>query len=319
MSFSHSMDHCIRSSLPAIFTALTFFSVALSKATQGPWTRRWFSSSTGVPEDAIDFTANDFMLGTSDPFFWFLVPLFGLISVGVCIAANYLVLIVTRVLAVLVGRVQAWFARTDGAKKNAASFASTSPHQRIITTGILLLLVITIVPYQFAYIVLCLVQVATAVRALRVALDSESGKSDNYYNYVHSMLVLMLWILPINLPVLVVWIHNLAVHWLTPFSTHHNLFSVLPYILLTEAMSTGNMVPRVTNRIRYVTNILMFGVALYAAIYGVTYAYRLHHMVNALCAWLFLIHWNAGPLSPAKLAQYVPRTRAEGRNVKKRP
>lgn len=63
----------------------------------------------------------------------------------------------------------------------------------------------------------------------------------------------------------------------------------------------------------------MFGVALYAAIYGVTYAYRLHHMVNALCAWLFLIHWNAGPLSPAKLAQYVPRTRAEGRNVKKRP
>lgn len=248
MSFSHSMDHCLRTSLPAIFTALTFFSIALSKATQGPWTRRWFSSSTGVPEDAIDFTANDFMLGTSDPFFWFLVPLFGLISVGVCIAANYLILIVTRLLAALVGRLRAWTARVDGAKKTAAFLATSSPHQRMITTGILLLLVITIVPYQFAYIVLCLVQMATAVRALRVALDSESGKSDNFYNYVHSMLLLMLWILPINLPVLVVWIHNLAVHWLTPFSTHHNLFSVLPYILLTEAMSTGNMVPRVTNR-----------------------------------------------------------------------
>jgi GPI inositol-deacylase len=75
--------------------------------------------------------------------------------------------------------------------------------------------------------------------------------------------------------------------------------------------------------VRYITNILMFVFALYAAVYGVTYAYRLHHMVNALCAWLFVIHLSAGPLSPAKLAQYFPRSRArsevEGRNVKKRP
>lgn len=70
---------------------------------------------------------------------------------------------------------------------------------------------------------------------------------------------------------------------------------------------------------RYVTNVLMFGFALYAAIYGVTYAYRLHHLVNALFAWLSLIHLSNGPLSLAKLAQYLPRTRSEGHNVKKRP
>lgn len=63
----------------------------------------------------------------------------------------------------------------------------------------------------------------------------------------------------------------------------------------------------------------MFSFALYAAVYGVTYAYRLHHMGNALCAWLFLIHLSNGPLSLAKLAQYFPRSRSEGRNVKKRP
>lgn len=62
------------------------------------------------------------------------------------------------------------------------------------------------------------------------------------------MLTLMLWILPINLPVLIVWVHNLAVHWLTPFSTHHNLLSVLPYILLVEMMSTGHMIPRAISR-----------------------------------------------------------------------
>jgi GPI inositol-deacylase len=249
MSFSYSMDQCIRTSLPAIFTALTFLAIALSKATQGPWARKWFSRSTGTSEETIDFTVNDFMLGTSDPFFWFLVPLFGLISVGICIAANYLVLILTRLFAFLYGRIRALTLRADDARKNAtSSFAMTSPHQRIVTTGVLLLMVITIVPYQFAYIVLCVVQIATCVRALRVAIDADSGQSYNFYNYVHSMLVLMLWILPINLPVLVVWIHNLAVHWLTPFSTHHNLLSVVPYILLVETMSTGNMLPRVTSR-----------------------------------------------------------------------
>jgi GPI inositol-deacylase len=58
----------------------------------------------------------------------------------------------------------------------------------------------------------------------------------------------MLWILPINLPVLVVWIRNLAVRWLTPFSSHHNILSILPYILLVETLSTGRMIPRVMSR-----------------------------------------------------------------------
>ena len=59
----------------------------------------------------------------------------------------------------------------------------------------------------------------------------------------------MLWLLPINIPVLVVWIHNLAVHWLTPFSSHHNIASISPYVLLVETMSTGHMVPRLTSRL----------------------------------------------------------------------
>lgn len=66
---------------------------------------------------------------------------------------------------------------------------------------------------------------------------------------------------------------------------------------------------------RFFTNSLMFGLALYAAIYGVTYAYRLHYLVNTLCAWLFVIHLSNGPLSLAKLSQYVPGSK----HTKKRP
>ncbi|KAI6811597.1 GPI inositol-deacylase-like protein [Hortaea werneckii] len=297
MSFSQSMDHCIRTSIPAIVAALTFLSVALSKATQGPWARRWFSQSTGTDETSIDFTVNDLMLGTSDPFFWFLVPLFGIVSVGVCIAGNYVVLTIMETLALIYGRLRTLLTKANDPRhpttSTSSSFALTSPQQRLITTSILLLLVITLIPYQFAYMVLSIVHLATCVRALRLARETGTAPAYNFYNYVHSMLVLMLWILPLNMPVLVVWIHNLAVHWLTPFSAHQNLLAVLPFILLVETMGRGEMVPRVTSRIRYLTNIALFAFALYAAVYGVTYAYRLHHLVNALCAWLFLIHLSS--------------------------
>ncbi|KAK4955548.1 GPI inositol deacylase [Elasticomyces elasticus] len=310
ISFSHSMDQCIRTSLPAIITALTFLAVALSKATQGPWARKWLGRTAS---ETVDFTVNDFMLGTSDPFFWFLVPLFGAIGVGICIAANYFVLSITHLFAAAYGLLRSWTRPTG--EKATSLFTTSTSYQRTITTGILLLMVVTIVPYQFAYLVLCVVQSSTSIKALRSALDDGADASHNFYNYAHSMLVLMLWILPINMPVLVVWIHNLAAHWLTPFSTHHNLLSILPYILLVQVMSTGSMVPRLTSRIRHVTNVAMFTFALYAAVYGVSYAYRLHYIANAFCAWLLSIYLANGPLSLAKLVQYLPRSRSG----KKRP
>ncbi len=95
----------------------------------------------------------------------------------------------------------------------------------------------------------------------------------------------MIWILPINIPVLLVWAHNLAVHWLTPFSSHHNVLSIMPYLILVETLTCGKMILRVTSRARHVTNAIFFVLAAYAAVYGVTYAYMLHHLVNLACGW----------------------------------
>lgn len=70
----------------------------------------------------------------------------------------------------------------------------------------------------------------------------------------------------------------------------------------------------------------MFGFAIYAAAYGVTYAYRMHYLVNALCFWLFLVHLSNGPISLASLAQYITgsspasaQPAAPSRQGKKRP
>ena len=141
----------------------------------------------------------------------------------------------------------------------------------------------------------------------------------NLYHYTHSLLVLMIWVLPINIPVLIVWIHNLSVHWLTPFSSHHNVFSVMPIILLVETLVSGHMIPRISTRLvtnhfilsidryvciqangkfwmvgigrpRYVIQVLFLFLAFFAAFYGVSYAYLLHQLLNIIAAWLVAIH-----------------------------
>lgn len=57
-------------------------------------------------------------------------------------------------------------------RRTPSAFAVTSTRQRVVTTGILLILVSTVIPYQFAFLVLCIVQIATCVRALRVAKET---------------------------------------------------------------------------------------------------------------------------------------------------
>ena len=52
-------------------------------------------------ESIGDYTKNDILMGSSDPFFWFLVPLACLLGTAVCIVVNYAALIVIHVLCVI--------------------------------------------------------------------------------------------------------------------------------------------------------------------------------------------------------------------------
>ncbi|OCK84201.1 GPI inositol-deacylase [Lepidopterella palustris CBS 459.81] len=322
MSFSESLNQCLRSSLPVSFVALTFFAMSLARASHDPPKpqQHWLSNTWNgnASESLIDYSRNDLLLGSQDAFFWFLVPLFGLICIGICVAVNYITLAVTYIFAAAYSLVRSASQRGDDGRRTPTAFAVTSTRQRVITTSILLLLVSTVIPYHFAYMVLCIVHIATCTRACKLARDTRSDTNFNFYNYAHSILILMLWILPINVPVLVVWIRNIAVHWLTPFSSHHNILSIMPFILLVETLSTGRMVPRVTTRIRYVANILLFSIAVYAAVYGVTYAYLLHHLANILCAWLVALHLSTSTFSLSRLNRMLEDVGPEG-HVKKRP
>ncbi|OAL72485.1 GPI inositol-deacylase [Trichophyton violaceum] len=291
INFSESLELCIRSSLPLTFLGFSLLATTLatskSVVTQGVQSS-WQSNATETP---IDYGKNDLLLGSQDTFFWFLVPLFGIISVGACVVVHYAATTIIYLLGLLrstVAAQQGYIKHENG--KTAPLLWSLSTRHRIVNAVILLFLVATVIPYQFAYVVACIVQLITCVQASSHARETRSGNHANLSNFAHSILILMLWILPINIPVLIVWGHNLAVHWFTPFSSHHNVLSIMPFILLVETLTTGAMIPRVTSNFKHITSGLFFFLAVYAAIYGVTYAYLLHHIANFVVTWLVVLY-----------------------------
>ncbi|KAI1083593.1 PGAP1-domain-containing protein [Whalleya microplaca] len=316
--FSESLDSCLKQSLPMLLLSMTLLSLSMGQSSStrspGPWL--WRNSTT-----AVDFVRNDLLVGTSDPFFWFLIPMIGIICVGACITLHYIVLVLTWI----IGTVYSWISvrpviqRQEKRRALPPAFTPSSPRRRLITTGVLLFFVSTVVPYQFAYVVACLVQLNTTARAHRFARETPSPANTNFSNYVHSIFLLMVWILPINLPTLVVWIRNLTVHWFTPFSSHHNVLSILPFILLVETLTTGKMVPPVASRLRHVTNVMFFGIAIYAAIYGVSYAYMLHYLVNLAAAWLVAIHSTSDSWTLSGISSIFDDEPAEDRKQGKDP
>ncbi|KAJ5145965.1 uncharacterized protein N7515_000529 [Penicillium bovifimosum] len=304
--FTDGLDRALRSSLPILLVAMSLLasSLATSKALpQTDETLHWRTNSTETP---IDFTKNDLLLGSQDAFFWFLVPVFGLISVGVCVIVNYLALALVSIFSWVysVFHSKSGYIRRED-RGNLPIFHTPTPRRRIVHTAILLVLVSTVIPYQFAYMVACIVQLATCVRAQWHAKDTRSTSHMNFGNYAHSILILMLWILPINVLVLLVWAHNLVVHWFMPFSSHHNVLSIMPFLILVETMTSGAMIPRITTRFRHVTSILFLVIAVYSAIYGVSYAYLLHHLANLLAAWFVGIYLVGNNFSPRRLWRII--------------
>lgn len=315
VSFTEGLDLALRGSFPVTVLCLTLLSIF------GWGTSKTFGPGSSRGTLATDFYQNDSVVGMTDPFFWFLVPIIGTVSVGVCVGVHYLTLFLVQLSGIISGIFAEHVANIDEARRTTSPmlFSPTSPQRRAITTGILLLLVSTFIPYQFAYLVACLVQLITTVRALRALSSHRQLPNFNFYNYAHSVFLLMLWVLPINLPILAVWLRNLAVQWLTPFSSHHNVLSIISFILLVENMTTGKMIPRVTGRLRHITPALCIGTAFYAGIYGISYAYRLHHLVHLISTWLVLIYLTSGSWSLTSLSAVFDDDAIDARKRGKTP
>lgn len=85
-----------------MFLGLSLLAVSLAPTTEyvglDDEMSDWRVNATETP---MDFTKNDLLLGSQDTFFWFLVPLFGLISIAACVVVNYAATILVHILGLL--------------------------------------------------------------------------------------------------------------------------------------------------------------------------------------------------------------------------
>jgi hypothetical protein len=110
MSFSESLNQSLCRSIPALFLSLSFLAMYLARmsqlGTKSP--EHWSSHKSNATESVMDYTKNELLLGSPDAFFWFLLPFFGVISVGLCVAINYTALAITYLFTLAYSRVRSW-------------------------------------------------------------------------------------------------------------------------------------------------------------------------------------------------------------------
>lgn len=158
ITFTESLDLCLRQSIPLMLASLTMLTVATANPNPAGSASFWhWNKSTS---SLVDFHLNDYLIGTQDPMFLFLIPMIGIICIGVCTVFNYITLALTHLLSSLFNLLAfrpAWVRNDERKKQGGTGFLPSSPRRRMITTAVLLFLVSTAIPYQFAYLVACLV------------------------------------------------------------------------------------------------------------------------------------------------------------------
>lgn len=158
---------------------------------------------------------------------------------------------------------------------------NTAFNRRIGITVFLMGMISWYLPYQFIYVIAVVVQMVNVLKVIY-----QSTNDYNILNYQISILLLMLWILPVNVPILIVFIHNLTISWTTPFSSHHNILSILPILVMVQINNSSIR----KLRMKFLPLISWFIVYFigYCLIYGVRHTFWIHHLFNVLSCLLIV-------------------------------
>ncbi len=273
----------------------------------------------GGPDLALD----ECFLGIGESSLWFYGPCALAIAVAMVSTLNFLVTLVCKAVILLCVRLRTLFLSPRiNLTLHPGSWVGNG--RRTVAVILLMTLVLVYFPYQFAFVacyftrmfVVLKSQVQAAfgllgqksragglVKREMVKDEEQESKSsvnpapassasalENYKNFNLSLFLLMTWILPINIPVMVVWVHNFSVKWATPFSSHHNLLTVLPTVLLVQMNNSGCIFsPASVKSLKLVTSLVVLYLAFYSLLFGTRHLFLLHYLFNLLCAWFLVL------------------------------
>lgn len=228
-----------------------------------------------------EFKLNSYFLGLEEACLWFVGPFFYVIAIGLVWLTHWIIYAGAMSLSYVVKKFQL---EQKTAEKDIKSESTSVDRHKLVIFLVVCVITSIYVPYQLAYVVCCFTEAAVVVR-----LYCSGNRS--LVNYHTTVFLLMVWVLPINIPVLIVFVHNLTVDWTTPFSSHHNFLALLPIMLVVGRHSSGNYLPKLDKGsvgLKVVYGYVGYFV-LYSIIYGIRHTFWLHHLMNLLFSLIFII------------------------------
>lgn len=218
---------------------------------------------------------------------WFLSGL-GIVFGIVSIATLFLISGAYELIEYIIQRLKGSSAQTTS-KVVVADVKDISLGKGRAVASLLLIVAVSLyIPYQLASAICLIIQLATCVRIALGFAPSNSKEYHNLRNYNFSVFLLLTFVVAINVPTIVVFLHNVAIRWETPFRSHHNFMAIAPIILLVNFNSTFSMPFYKSNRLNdggLGVSLLAY-LGIFSLIYGARNLYWIHHLVNITSAWL---------------------------------
>ncbi|KAG5460483.1 MAG: hypothetical protein BJ554DRAFT_7464, partial [Olpidium bornovanus] len=98
--------------------------------------------------------------------------------------------------------------------------------RRLITTAVLFVVVGTLIPPQFAFLVAFILHIyVSADTGANQKTPQKAEMCWNLHQYQMTLLLLLSTLLPLTLPMLLIWIRNMSVLWFNPGSSDHNVMT----------------------------------------------------------------------------------------------
>ncbi|KAL1915161.1 uncharacterized protein VTP21DRAFT_7642 [Calcarisporiella thermophila] len=270
----------------------------------GNRTLKMMEDYIGGTRKMLGFDLIDVLIGNLDPFFWWLPGFFLVISCGVAVAVWLMVggfvRGVVRIILTL-GKMDIVPLWTLNRRQLQETHLSRL-RRRLVTTVVLFVLIATLIPHQFAFIVAVLVELVTCVRAgvlSHIASDPlDRLKHRDRFHYLEGVLILLVTLLPFNLPVLMVWIRNLSVKWFVPFSSDHNIAAVAPFLVHAEVMVStaslgrgqGGLFEKMDYKLQWTMDFFWAVMVWCGLMYGVRYTWCLSWVGATAVLWMCFLH-----------------------------
>lgn len=242
------------------------------------------------------------VLGLSDVSFSAgLVPCFLVVSYAALLVIVVVIHLSFRAVAATVTRFGL------GRKLNwvGAATASSEPFRwnrsSLAGLAMLLLSVVLVVPHQFVFLCIFLLQMLNTLRAQLELRSASSVKQthESRFNQHFSIFVVLVLLLPQKASFLVTWVRNLTSVGITTPKTiaawmDHNVLDVAPIVVLVWLLAGGRMLEPPRSSLEAKAIALGFAaVAGYAFLWGIRYTYRTYDAFNVLCMLLAFCQWRA--------------------------